>query len=94
MKAIITTYHGPAERRGSRIIASDSDNNRVVLSYDPAISSDDNHDAAARALCVKKGWIEHDLVRGEIRIGGKLRYVYTFLHPRDRVTVNGPEATR
>ena len=56
MKAIVTKYRGPGNVRGSRITASDNDGNRVTLSYDPAISSDENHIRAAVALCVKMNW--------------------------------------
>ena len=56
MKAIITKYHGPTEYKGSRIIASDGDGNKVVVSYDPAFSSDANHELAACALCYKMNW--------------------------------------
>lgn len=56
MKAIRTKYFGPGYSKGSRIIASDSDNNRVTVSYDCALSSDDNHQAAAQALLRKMGW--------------------------------------
>lgn len=32
MKAITTTFHGPTNTRGSRIVASDQDGNRVTVS--------------------------------------------------------------
>jgi hypothetical protein len=55
MKAIVTKYHGPAAVQGSRVSAHDGDN-RVFVSWDDALSSDGNHDAAALALCRKLNW--------------------------------------
>lgn len=74
MKAIKTTYHGPTDTRGSRIIADDGDGNRVTVPYPHERSSGaDAHSVAALALCVKMGW------RGTLIAGG-LRdcYVFTF----------------
>ena len=56
MKAIMTKYLGPTDRRGSRIKATDSDGNNLVQGYDSALNSDDNHKAAAKALRDKMGW--------------------------------------
>jgi len=56
MKAIETKFHGPTSTRGSRITASDSDGNRIWLSYNHALDADQNHANAARALCRKMGW--------------------------------------
>ena len=55
MKAIMTKYLGPTDRRGSRIKATDSDGNNLVQGYDSALNSDDNHKAAAKALRDKMG---------------------------------------
>lgn len=57
MKAITTKYHGPGNVRGSRFIASDEDGNRVIVSYDYALNSEQNHARAAEALCRKMGWV-------------------------------------
>ena len=56
MKAIVTTYSGPKGKRGSRIIAKDSDNNRVVFDHSHASNHDEAHSEAAKALCKKMGW--------------------------------------
>lgn len=56
MKAIVTRFHGPGNVRGARIIASDSDGNRVQQHCDDALTADQNHEKAARALCRKMGW--------------------------------------
>lgn len=77
MKAIITKYHGPANVRGSRYSASDEDGNKVTLSADDSLSSEANHDAAAKALCIKMGWVNHSLACG----GMKNQNVYVMLHP-------------
>lgn len=54
MKAIVTKYRGPTDTRGSRIIASDDDGNRVIVPYPH--EAHDPHLEAARALCLKMGW--------------------------------------
>ena len=77
MKAITTTYHGPGNVRGSRIIASDSDNNRAIVHYDCSLDSEGNHDSAAIALCRRMNW-HGTLVRGSLRHGN----VYVWLPAR------------
>ena len=54
MKAILTKYLGPTDRRGSRIKATDGDLNAITISYDDASSNP--HRDAAIALCAKMGW--------------------------------------
>jgi hypothetical protein len=56
MKAIRTRYAGPTNTRGSRIIASDSDGNRAVMSYQHQYNSDELHRMAAQKLMDKMGW--------------------------------------
>jgi hypothetical protein len=56
MKAITTTFHGPTDFKGSRIIAKDSNENRVILSYDHKQNSWGNHANAAITLCKKLRW--------------------------------------
>lgn len=56
MKSIFTKYAGPTNHRGSRIIAKDMDGNRVTVSYDAALSSEQNHRMAAITLHAKMGW--------------------------------------
>ena len=56
MKAITTRYCGPTDRRGSRYIATDSDKNRVIVSSDSALNSEQNHQRAAVALVKKLRW--------------------------------------
>ena len=58
MKAIKTTYKGPTDRTGSRIIARDGDNNRVTIPYPHELDSEEAHRKAANALCERMGW-EH-----------------------------------
>ncbi len=68
MKAIITKFLGPTNTRGSRITARDSDGNRTTVGYRHEISGDENHDAAAVALCRKMGW-KGNLVGGSTKDG-------------------------
>lgn len=73
MKAIFTKYHGPTNFKGSRISASDSDGNRVVISYPYELSGEDVHRKAAQALCDKMNWTGN-LIGGAVRNG----YVFVF----------------
>lgn len=72
MKAIRTRYVGPSNVRGSRYIATDSDNNRVILSADYSLNSDENHRAAAYALRDKMQW------KGEMQ-AGEFQHAYYWI---------------
>jgi hypothetical protein len=88
MKAIVTKYHGPGNVRGSRISASDSDGNRVILHRDCALSVDQNRDRAALALCRKLGWT------GTLAHGGLNRRgdeVYVWVDSKDLLTVTAEQ---
>ena len=56
MKAITTTYHGPGNVRGSRIIADDGDGNRLTLPVNNSRRMEDRHADACLALCRKMKW--------------------------------------
>ena len=76
MKAIFTKYHGPTDTKGSRISASDSDGNRVSISYPYELSGEEVHRKAAQALCTKMNW------KGSMVAGGhKNGYVFVFTDP-------------
>ncbi len=78
MKSIVTKYLGPTDRRGSRIKASDCDNNSVVVGLDHELSIEDAHAKAARALCKKMGWTGK--MAWGVVIGG---YVYVLIGRND-----------
>ena len=52
MQAIVTKYHGPTNVRGSRYSAR-CQRGSIYFSADDALSPEDNHVAAAKALCDK-----------------------------------------
>lgn len=80
-KAISTRYRGATNTRGSVIIASDSDNNRVSIPYPHELNSDDAHRKAAESLRDKMGW------KGELIEGGtKTGRVFVFLPTLYRFT--------
>lgn len=63
MVAIVTTYIGPTNFRGSRVKATAPDTAHdgqrafsVTLSWDDALNPEQNHDAAASALALKYQW--------------------------------------
>jgi hypothetical protein len=64
MKAIETKFYGPTNTKGSRITACDCDNNKVTLSYDHSLNSEQNHRAAAVALCNKMQWSRSETLCG------------------------------
>lgn len=73
MKAIFTKFHGPTDTRGARISASDSDGNKITISYPYELSGEYCHRKAADALCVKMQWTGN-LISGGTRTG----YVFVF----------------
>jgi hypothetical protein len=56
MKAIRTRYSGPTNTRGARIHATDSDGNRVSISFPYELDHEDAHQLAAYLLMRKMGW--------------------------------------
>jgi len=76
MKAIETKYYGPTNTRGSRIVASDSDGNRVSIPYPHELSGEACHWKAADTLRVKMGWA------GKM-IGGGTKAGYCFVFVTD-----------
>lgn len=74
MKAILTIYHGPTDFRGSRIIASEPDGKRLIMSYDHSLNSEECHRKAAYMLRDRLGW------KGELVTGGLKRgYCHVFI---------------
>ncbi len=56
-RAIRTRFVGPTNTRGSRVIADAGDRaSRVVLDWDHALNSEQNHATAAVAVTEKMGW--------------------------------------
>lgn len=89
MKSILTKYVGPGNVRGSRVIATDDEGrNKITLEWDDALDSDGNHDAAARALCIKMGWVNSPLMRGGM---GNKGNVYVFDQHANRVRFTDAE---
>lgn len=55
MQAIVTKYHGPTNTRGSRVSA-EAQATKIYLTWDDALSSEKNHEAAAVAYIRKMNW--------------------------------------
>jgi hypothetical protein len=77
MKAIKTLYLGPTNYKGSRIKATDQDRNHITLNWDHELNADENHKAAAKALCEKMNW------QGELIMGGFPKYNVHVFATRD-----------
>lgn len=54
-QAIVTKYHGPTDKRYSRISAT-ATARRKYVDYDQGLSVDANHKRAAEALATSLGW--------------------------------------
>ena len=86
MIAILTKFIGPTNYRGARVKAFTTSGNRIIVPWDHSQNVEENHDAAALALCRKMQW-GGKLVRGGTDVG----YAYTFL--REWTVIDaGPEA--
>jgi hypothetical protein len=80
MKAIFTKFHGPTNNRGARISASDSDGNRVSVSYPYELTGEACHRVAVDAFVRKMNW------KGNLVAGGYSKgYVYVFVPNTDEV---------
>lgn len=55
-QAIVTRYISPTNTRGTRISAR-ADAGKVIVHWDHALNSEDNHKRAAMALALKFGWL-------------------------------------
>ena len=74
MKAIETHYLGPTDRKGSRLVASDGDGNRVTIPYPSDLDPEAAHLKAALALKLKMDW-KGRLMQGSTRTG----YAFIFV---------------
>lgn len=92
--AISTKFHGASNFRGSRITATcriTSKPTRVTVPYDHAKTSDDNHKAAAVALCEKRVW-NPDSLRETHTMASSLVWVIELANVRsDNDIVGRPE---
>lgn len=78
-QAITTSYRGPTDSRGSRVIAR-CEAKRISVSWDHALDAGANHAAVALQLMDQLGWSErNDLVMGGTREG------YVFVQVPKRV---------
>lgn len=83
-QSISTRYIGPTDFRGSRVKATASGGLSKTIPWDDTLGIDENHTAAAIALCKKLGW-KGKLVAGSDRQGRG--NVFVFIHPLDIIEV-------
>lgn len=86
MQSIFTKYHGPTDRRGSRIKATASGGESITVGVDNSLSDEANHHAAAVALCKKLGWSGKLVSGGGPRGKGNV-YVMLPKSPKDIITI-------
>lgn len=72
MKAIVTKYHAPTATKPAKIVATDSDGNRVSISPTRFDSDWSAHDHAAKTLCIKMGWTRDSLMGGDLKPGQRV----------------------
>jgi hypothetical protein len=82
MQAIQTTYKGPTDSRGARILAK-ADAGSATVAWDHALGILENHLAAAMALVAKLGW-------DGLWIEGSVGDGYVFVRLPDRTSA-GPD---
>lgn len=85
-KAIMTKYHGPTNRRGSRISARDCDGNKATISFPYELNDEGRHRKAAAALCEKMHWSG-----AAEMIGGGTSDGWAFVFAPERDVVNPDE---
>ena len=83
MKAIITKFHGPTNHLGSRVSAN-CYRSRIIIGWDYALNTSENHAAAARSLRDKMGW-SGDMIGGAMPNSTGYAFVFT----RSSITVQG-----
>lgn len=76
MQAIVTKYLGPTNFRGSRVKAS-AQAGSIIINWDDALNSEENHDLAANKLAIKFGWLQHSrfIGYGELPDGTGTAYI-------------------
>ena len=65
LQAIATRYLGPTNYKGSRVKAY-CDAGSITVSWEHALNSFQNHQAAANALLIKLGWETRGLLGGAL----------------------------
>lgn len=76
MQAITTKFHPCTNLRPSRVSAT-AEAGRVTLSWDHGLNVDQNHLAAAVALCRKFGW-KGEIVGGHLPKGNPAHMAFVF----------------
>ena len=57
-QSIQSHYLGATDQRGARIVAKTASIHRLVVDWDYALNTADNHVAAMKALAIKLDWIQ------------------------------------
>lgn len=89
MQAIVTKFIGPTNHRGARVKAT-AQAGSITIEWDHARGIEENHDAAAVALCVKVGWTvaaghAPTMIRGTLPDGQNV-----YVTPREFDTIATP----
>lgn len=69
MQAIVTKFIPPTDHRGSRVVARAESGLKLVWDWDHRSDVEENHRAAAIALCRKFGWLGPRHLKSQIATG-------------------------
>jgi hypothetical protein len=87
MQAIVTTYKGPTDTKGSRIIVR-AERGRIVVPWDYALDVEGNHRAACKTACKRWQWDGRWVGGGTV--GGTRVWVCASWVGTPRVTIRTP----
>ena len=68
MVAIITTYKGPTNTKGARVVAREPEGKRCTMTWRHDLEALENHRIAALTLMRRLGWGDH-ILTGTIKNG-------------------------
>ena len=86
MQTIITKYLGPTDTLGSRIAATSTSGQRIVVSRDYSMNTAQNHAKAAIALCKQLDWV------GTLQGGNtKTGTVWVFIDENNQIEITRGE---
>lgn len=81
-QAIVTKYHGPTNKRGSRVSAT-AQAGRIYVEWEDGLGIEANHAAAAEAFARKWGWFGK-WVQGGLPDGSHVHVIREFESSEDR----------
>ncbi len=90
MQAITTRYHAPTDKLDSRVSAKTASGVRMIMDWNSTLNCEENHRAAARAMCHDLAWSTTFVSAGLSRDGDMVHVLtdHTVLPKLDDLTSN------